>query len=363
MRSSRSRAGIDGGAIEHRPQDARLRQRHVEARRRGAIRRPGRLRRDQAEARIGGEEDDEIADVDHATRVVERVLINRQARVPGGAEQVQHFPQRRVERERDDVGARDHDIGDPDIVQGQNVLEDRAFLGREFGAVALVDRVLDVVANRSRREAEQRAQTFEQAGRLFPRGWRGAASLARDRCRLLRSSLDDSVRIGIGDPEPRQNPPLERLHALRPLRPSGDRSRSDAKSHAPRDGDSDRRAARPVPPPRAPASRRRARCRRAWPVERSLRRRRSGNESTLVGWSMPRHRALSARTSASSVRRRLTSDPARESSPHSADAGRDGFARQRARPRQPAPEGGRRADLERDLHRAAAECPSCPARS
>ncbi len=133
--------------IENWPQDARLRQRHVETGKDGPVR--GRRRRigQQAEPRIGGEKEDEITDVDHTARVVEGVLVNRQPRVSGGAEQVQHVAQGRVEGERDDVGARHHDVRDPHVMQRQNVLEDRAFLGRELRTRALVDRILNVVAD------------------------------------------------------------------------------------------------------------------------------------------------------------------------------------------------------------------------
>ena len=100
--------------------------------------------------------------MDHAARIVERLVIDRQARVAGGAETIEHLAQRRIERERDDVGARHHHVLDPDVVKGENVLEDRALLRRELLARALLDHILDVVARRGRREAEQRAHALEQ---------------------------------------------------------------------------------------------------------------------------------------------------------------------------------------------------------
>ena len=45
----------------------------------------------ESETRIGGEENDEIADVDHAARIVERLVIDRQARMAGFAKAVQHL--------------------------------------------------------------------------------------------------------------------------------------------------------------------------------------------------------------------------------------------------------------------------------
>ena len=100
--------------------------------------------------------------MDHAPGVVERFVVDRQARVARGAETIEHLAQRRIERERDDVGARHHHVLDPDVVKGENVLEDRALLRRELLARALLDYVLDVVARRGRLEAKQRADAFEQ---------------------------------------------------------------------------------------------------------------------------------------------------------------------------------------------------------
>ena len=101
----------------------------------------------------------------------------------------------------------------------------------------------------------------------------------------------------------------------RPLRLSRDRSRSGAKIHASRGGDSGRRAERRRPRPPGPASRRPARCRRASRSPTARPAGAAGKESTFVGLSWPRHRAFSALTSASPVRRRLTSAPSRASSP------------------------------------------------
>ena len=117
----------------------------------------------QPEARIGGEENDEVADVDHAARVVERLVVDRQARMAGGRGTVEHLAQGRVERKRDDVGARHHHVRDPHVVKREHVLEDRALLRGELLARALLDRVLDVVAHGRGRQAEQRPQPLEQA--------------------------------------------------------------------------------------------------------------------------------------------------------------------------------------------------------
>ena len=155
-----------GRGVEDRPQDAGVRERRVQPGRRARLRLRVRSG-DQSKPRIGCEKDEKIANVNHAARVVERLLVDRQSRVAGGAKQVQHLPQRGVYRDRDNVGARQHHVGDPDVVQRQHVLEDRALLGREFRGGALVDRVLDVLADRARREAEEAAEPFEQPRRLI----------------------------------------------------------------------------------------------------------------------------------------------------------------------------------------------------
>ena len=121
----------------------------------------------ESETRIGGEEDNEIADVDHAARIVERLVIDGQAGMAGVAKAVEHLAQGRVERERDDVRARHHHVLDPDFVQRQHVLEDGALLGRELLARALLDRVFDIVAGRGRLQAEQGPHALKQARRLF----------------------------------------------------------------------------------------------------------------------------------------------------------------------------------------------------
>ena len=117
--------------------------------------------------------------------------------------------------ERDDVGARHHHVLDPHVVKRENVLEDGALLRRELLARALLDRVLDIVARRGRREAEQRPHALEQPRRLLARTHLQAASPALVRPLPSRSSVDDFARVGVGRPEPRHDPGLERLHALR----------------------------------------------------------------------------------------------------------------------------------------------------
>ena len=64
---------------------------------------------------------DEIADMHHAAGVVERLPMHRQPRMAGRAEQGEDFAQWRIDSERDDVGARHHDVGDSDIMQAEHI--------------------------------------------------------------------------------------------------------------------------------------------------------------------------------------------------------------------------------------------------
>ena len=84
---------------------------------------------DQAEARIGGEEDRRNRGCG-SCRADRRACRRRPAGASGrrSRKQVEHLAQGRVERKRDDVGARHHHVGDPDVVQREHVLEDRALL-------------------------------------------------------------------------------------------------------------------------------------------------------------------------------------------------------------------------------------------
>ena len=120
--------------------------------------------------------------------------------------------------------------------------------------------------------------------------WRGfVGSLMARRPRVAPA-------IGVGDAEPRQSARLHRLHRAPPRPSSRGRSRSDAGSRGRRDGGNDRRAACPRRPPRAPGLVARRRYRRAAARRAICAGSTAGKDSTLVGLSLPRQRALSART-------------------------------------------------------------------
>ena len=109
---------------------------------------------------------DEIADMHHAAGIVERVAVHRQARVAGGTKQREHVRQRGCDGDRDDVGARDHDVADAMLVQRQHVAQDGALLGREVAVrpAIVLQRLLKFLADRWRRQAERVTQALDEAG-------------------------------------------------------------------------------------------------------------------------------------------------------------------------------------------------------
>ena len=123
----------------------------------------------QSETGVGGEKDKEVANVNHAARIVERLSIDGKPRMASGTEEVQRLPKGRVQRQRDHVGAGHHDVRHPNVVKREHILQNRPLLRRELCAGALVDRVLDVVADGARRQAEKPPQPLEKPGSRFPR--------------------------------------------------------------------------------------------------------------------------------------------------------------------------------------------------
>lgn len=85
-----------------------------------------------AGARLLGDVFEEVADMDHAARIVERLVEDRQARMPGGAEMRQQLVERGFGGDGDDIGTRNHDIIDATLAQAQHIAEHRALLRREI---------------------------------------------------------------------------------------------------------------------------------------------------------------------------------------------------------------------------------------
>jgi hypothetical protein len=91
----------------------------------------------------------EVADVDHAARVVERLGIDRKPRMLRLAEHAQKLGDCDGVLNCDDVGARNHDIFDGELAKAENVAEHGALLRAECvaaGFLAAGERILDHLA-------------------------------------------------------------------------------------------------------------------------------------------------------------------------------------------------------------------------
>src|SRR5437588_5237136 len=111
----------------------------------------------------------QVADMDHSRRIVERVVVHNQARMRGDLENFDRLAERNVLLDGDDVGARHHDSFDSGLPEPEDVLEHRGFFGRKVGLRLFRSQdELKVRARRSRTPTEQHAlEAREQALTLF----------------------------------------------------------------------------------------------------------------------------------------------------------------------------------------------------
>ena len=109
---------------------------------------------------LGGHECDQVADVDHADRVVERVVVGHEPRVRGLLEHLHQFADRDVLLHGDDVAARHHDVLDPPSAQRQDVADHGALFRRDAGFAGTrgFEHHFDVGAGRPVLPAEQGAR-------------------------------------------------------------------------------------------------------------------------------------------------------------------------------------------------------------
>ena len=183
-------------------------------------------------------------------------------------------------------------------------------MARSCGVKSSLRLVLEARPRYRRGPRPARGRTRRAAARTGPRLLAGRSGAFRSASPHRPTHPPDRARVGVGDPEPRQNARLQRLHTL------GLRVRlmivadADAESRAPRDGENGRRAACcSSAASRSTVSKAMHDVAEQSAPRRSGRRRpreRTGRWSAL---SMPRQRALSARTAASSAR--LDADLAR----------------------------------------------------
>ena len=88
----------------------------------------------------------QIADMDHAARIVERLMVDRQTRMLGLAEDVHQLADGYRVVDRDDVGARQHDVLDGELAEAQDTAQHAALLRAQRFALAAGERVLDQLA-------------------------------------------------------------------------------------------------------------------------------------------------------------------------------------------------------------------------
>lgn len=102
--------------------------------------------------------------MDDADGIVERLVVDHEARMAGALETVHQLAERDVALDRDDVGAMHHDVGDATLVQAEDVAQHGALDRREAGVVGRrrVEHDLEVVAHRTRLPAEQAANGTQQ---------------------------------------------------------------------------------------------------------------------------------------------------------------------------------------------------------
>ena len=96
----------------------------------------------------------------HADRIVERVVVDDEPRMPGLLEHLHQLAERDVLLHGDDVAARHHDVLDPAPAQRQDVLDHGALFRRDAGLAGAggLEHHLDVGAGRAVLPAEQRAR-------------------------------------------------------------------------------------------------------------------------------------------------------------------------------------------------------------
>ena len=120
--------------------------------------------------RARGHERDQIADMDHAGRIVERVVIDHEPRMSGDLEHLDQIAERDVLLHGDDIGARHHDALDPGFAQAEDILQHRGFFGRKARLRLLLggEHKFKIGARRGGLPAEQDAHDArEPAFRLF----------------------------------------------------------------------------------------------------------------------------------------------------------------------------------------------------
>ena len=136
----------------------------------------------------------QVADVDHADGVVEHLVIDHQPRMAGAGEHLHELAERDLLLDRDDVGARHHDVHHPPLAQAEDVLQHDAFFGRETGlARACLEDIRKVGPDRAGLPSEEHPQRPHQPA--FAALVRHQAA-ARDRHRQIAPFVGRTGHLG-----------------------------------------------------------------------------------------------------------------------------------------------------------------------
>ena len=147
-------------------------------------------------------ERNQVADMNHAGRIIERVVVDYEPRMGGDLENANQLADGDVLLHGDDIGARHHDALDPAFAQPQNILEHGRFFRRETGLRLLGgENVFEVGARRRGFPAEQDAHDARQPAFLRLVGLRHdhrqTAMFAVGRV-AARRGLGHGCRLGSG---------------------------------------------------------------------------------------------------------------------------------------------------------------------
>ena len=175
-----------------------------------------RLRRSApAEFSLGGDPRHQVADMDHAARIVERLAIDRQARMLGLAEHAHQLVDGDAVVDGNDVGARHHDVLDRELAEAEDAAEHAAFLHAQRVALAARQRVLDQFAEIGLLAKTELFAAGDRT-RMLPRRT-GVARRPERRPRRSGCCSSRSLRIvgvRIGNPERGKHGSLDRFHPL-----------------------------------------------------------------------------------------------------------------------------------------------------
>ena len=89
-----------------------------------------------AELGFGGDPRHQVADMNHPARIVERLVIDREARVFGLAEHAHQLIDGDAVVDGNDVGARHHDVLDGELAEAEDAAEHAALLCAQRVALA-----------------------------------------------------------------------------------------------------------------------------------------------------------------------------------------------------------------------------------